>query len=285
MGQDLEQPRKFASRRLKCDDPRVRNKYIKHYEQYIEKKQLRERSHNLYKAQQKCRKFHTGEKDWKPRTTILGVRGLFWKLACNRAYGAWVQIRYHASLRTKALLHNVIISDTNAGIVSKLKEAMAKWRQYSKAEAEEDRKTFFQKKATAIAEEKNTTMEKIMKQLRLIEDQKQSASKIKIVRGKLRSGGVSRVTYLDKNGVIHESTGREHLEELCNNANEATLQQTADLPFTTGALQEDVGWLGIYPAVFMMLDGTDAPPEEVDDYTKKLIKKFRQNRKVTEHDP
>jgi hypothetical protein len=30
MGQELEQSRKFAARRLKCDDPRVRNKYIQH---------------------------------------------------------------------------------------------------------------------------------------------------------------------------------------------------------------------------------------------------------------
>jgi hypothetical protein len=88
-------------------------------------------------------------KDWSPKTTILGVRVLFWKLACNRAYGAKVQIRYHARLRTKALLQNVIIMDTTAGIVTKLKEAMAKRRQYSKAE--EDRKTFLQKKATAVA--------------------------------------------------------------------------------------------------------------------------------------
>jgi hypothetical protein len=43
MGLELEQSRKFAARRLKCDDPRARNKYIQHYEQYIEKKQLRER--------------------------------------------------------------------------------------------------------------------------------------------------------------------------------------------------------------------------------------------------
>jgi hypothetical protein len=34
-----------------------------------------------------------------------------------------------------------------------------------------------------------------------------------------------------------------------------------------------------------MLDSTYEPPEEVDEYTKKLIKQFRQNRKVTEHDP
>jgi hypothetical protein len=47
MGQELEQSRKFAAQLLKCDDPRVRNKYIKHYEQYIEKKQLRERSRKL----------------------------------------------------------------------------------------------------------------------------------------------------------------------------------------------------------------------------------------------
>jgi hypothetical protein len=46
---------------------------------------------------------------------------------------------------------------------------MSKWRRYSKAEAEEYRKILLQKKETAIAEEKNTTMEKIMNQLRLRE--------------------------------------------------------------------------------------------------------------------
>jgi type III secretory pathway component EscR len=82
-------------------------------------------------------------------------------------------------------LQTVEITDTNAGIVSNLKEAMSKWRKYSKAEIEEDRNTFFQKKATAIAEEKNTTMENSMKQLRLREAQKRSATQIKMVRGKL----------------------------------------------------------------------------------------------------
>jgi hypothetical protein len=55
-------------------------------------------------AQQQCRKFCIGEKDRTQKTTILGVRVLFWKLACNRSYGVKVQRRYHARLRTKALL-------------------------------------------------------------------------------------------------------------------------------------------------------------------------------------
>jgi hypothetical protein len=38
---------------------------------------------------------------------------------------------------------------------------VSQWRKYSKAEAAEDRQTFFQKKTTSISEEKNTTMEKI----------------------------------------------------------------------------------------------------------------------------
>jgi hypothetical protein len=224
------------------------------------------------------------KKDWSPKTTIMGIRVLFWKLACNRAYGAKVQRWYHARLRKKSLLQNVKIPDTTAGIVTKLKEAMSKWIKYSKAEAEEDRNTLLQKKATAIAEEKNTTMENITKKLRLREDKKRSATQIKMVRGKLRSGGVSRVTYLDDNGVVNKSTGRGHLEE-CNKANEAKFEQTADTPFMTGVLQEDVGWLGIGPAVCMMLDGTYEPPAEVDEYTKKFIKQFRQNRKATEYDP
>jgi hypothetical protein len=80
--------------------------------------------------------------------------------------------------------------DSTAGIVTKLKEEMAEWKQ---------------KKAMALTEEKNTMMEKITKQLRLREDQKRYANQIKIVWGKLRSGGVSRVIYLDENGLIQES--------------------------------------------------------------------------------
>jgi hypothetical protein len=49
-------------------------------------------------------------------------------LECNRAHGAKVQGWYHARLRKKALLQTVEIPDTNAGIVSKLKEALSKWR-------------------------------------------------------------------------------------------------------------------------------------------------------------
>jgi hypothetical protein len=35
----------------------------------------------------------------------------------------------------------------------------------------------------------------------------------------------------------------------------------------------------------MVLEGTYEPPEELDGYTKNLIKQFRQNRKTTEHYP
>jgi formate dehydrogenase maturation protein FdhE len=80
---------------------------------------------------------------------------------------------------------------------------MVKCMQYSKAEEEEERKKFLQKKLTSIAEEKSTTMKKIMNQLRLRESQKRSATQIKIVRGKLRSGGVSTVTFLNENRVIN----------------------------------------------------------------------------------
>jgi hypothetical protein len=51
--------------------------------------------------------------------------------------------------KKKLLRQNVIIPDSTAGIVTKLKEPMKKWKQYSKAEAEEYRNAFF-------AEESNT---------------------------------------------------------------------------------------------------------------------------------
>jgi hypothetical protein len=95
----------------------------------------------------------------------------------------WILKLYHARPSSHARLCMLFL--INAGIVSKLKEAMSKWRKYSKADTEEERKTFLQNKSTTIAEEKNTTMEKIMKQLRLRDAKKRSASQIKMVRGKL----------------------------------------------------------------------------------------------------
>jgi transcriptional regulator len=71
-------------------------------------------------------------------------------LAFNRAFGAKVQRLYHERLKKKAPSQNVKIPDTTVGIVTKLKEAMSKWIKYSKAEAEEDRKIFLQKKKTAM---------------------------------------------------------------------------------------------------------------------------------------
>jgi hypothetical protein len=56
--------------------------------------------------------------------TLVGIRVLLWKLACNRAYMAKVQRQYHARQRKKALLQTVTIPDDNAGIVTKLKQAM-----------------------------------------------------------------------------------------------------------------------------------------------------------------
>jgi hypothetical protein len=96
---------------------------------------------------------------------------------------------------------------------------------------------------------------------RLREDQKRSATQIKSVWKKLRSGGVSRVTFLNDNGIVHECTGREHLEVLCNNGNKEKLQQTAENTFMTVSLQEDVGWIGVGPPVCMMLDGPYEPPD------------------------
>jgi hypothetical protein len=104
-----------------------------------------------------------------------------------------------------------------------------------------------QEKATTIVEEKNTTMENITMQLRLRDSQKRYVTQIKMVWGKLRSGGISRVTYLDENGVVHKSTGREHLEDMFNKANKAKLQQKSDTTFMTRDIQEDMGWLGIGP--------------------------------------
>jgi hypothetical protein len=119
MGQDLEPPSKFSAQQLKCDDPHIRNTYITHYEKFIKDKQILVRGQQLDETvqatgltpdqaqvyeeldalgkkgvdeeQQQCRKLCTGNVDWTPKTTLLGLRVQFWKLPCNRAHGVKVQ--------------------------------------------------------------------------------------------------------------------------------------------------------------------------------------------------
>jgi hypothetical protein len=44
MGKDMEPSKKFAPRRLKCDDPRIRNKYLSEYKMYIEGRDIEGRA-------------------------------------------------------------------------------------------------------------------------------------------------------------------------------------------------------------------------------------------------
>jgi hypothetical protein len=127
MGKELEQYKKFSARRLKYDGPRVRNKYIYHYEQYMEKKKLRDRSRKLasdakelgltqqqeqeyeqldalrkkrvYESQQQCRKFRTGEKDWSPKNDTTWNQSPFLEVGMQQ--GLWGQGSTTVSYKAK----------------------------------------------------------------------------------------------------------------------------------------------------------------------------------------
>jgi hypothetical protein len=47
MGKDMEPSKKCASRRLTCDDPRIRNKYISNDETYIKRRDIRNEEREL----------------------------------------------------------------------------------------------------------------------------------------------------------------------------------------------------------------------------------------------
>jgi hypothetical protein len=95
------------------------------------------------------------------------------------------------------------------------------WCKFAQYEAVELLKTFLEKKAETIAKEKGKdSLEKAIKQLQLREEKQCLATQIKAIWNKLQLGGVSRVTYIDEQGILQESMGREHLELLCNSANE-----------------------------------------------------------------
>jgi homoserine acetyltransferase len=174
--------------------------------------------------------------DWTPKTTLLGLRVQFWKLSCNRAHGFKVQRQYLARIQKKKYYRTHQFLIVHRALLINIRRRLQSGGSIAGRKQRRQERHFWRRRQQQLQRRKTQIWEKIVKQLRLREDQKRSATQNKAVQKKLRSGGVSRVTFFDKNGIVHESTGSEHLEDLCNNANEAKLQQTAETPFMAGAL-------------------------------------------------
>jgi hypothetical protein len=91
------------------------------------------------------------------------------------------------------------------------------------------------------------------------------------------------VEYTDANGFEQECTTTEEINDDCIDEGYKRYAQAHGLPFLTGQLLEDIGFLGNHNIVQAILDGTYDCPEEVYEFTPKIIKELRRPGMANRH--
>ncbi len=100
-----------------------------------------------------------------------------------------------------------------------------------KGTANELRQTALENLTATIALTGNSTQEKTLKQLRERESQRQTARKLRYLRGKLRSGSTTIVTTVDEAGNRVDITNQHDMEKAILDNNHKKFLQSTIHPF------------------------------------------------------
>ena len=301
-GFNMPNSSKPAARRLKSSDPKIRNKWNRLYSEFLTKHkvhrrifkleehvmaggtmQMKEqqeyskimnlRNQGIQHADKHCRKLTMGNVPFSPDIIATCEKLQMWKGIRTRKTGRKFSLKKIRRLEHKHKVQDAM-SYSIKEVENKIVETMKTYKAQKKV-AQSLRTSFLQGLADAMAEEKNTEVEKILKQLNTHERQRTSARRIKATLGKLHGGSITKVDIEHGDGSIEEITTKEGIEEACMNENENKYRQTQMSPFMKEPLLSDIGYLGNTKACEDILRGRYTVPEGVNIYTRELIHHMR----------
>ena len=290
------------ARRLKCDDPRIVNKFNGDYAKYLKQHKLGEKvqqlrqqlSGELTKEQQleyeridkkrsegapyaesRCRKLKMGQVPFSDKlqaaSAIVDAR----RLQLTKLHGGKVSSRFlQRTFQAAGVEYKRDIS-LQEGIAAK-KEAINSYIKVKK-KGPELRRTFQENLAQARAEAGNTSAAKELIQLQTREQQRLNWFNIKRVTGKLQGGGVTFVTELQPNGTYKPLREKIEIEQAFMKANEAKYRQSYDTDFLTEPMLSEFGYLGLTENAAKVMDGTYEVPATAGPYVQKLLDHLKMN--------
>jgi hypothetical protein len=291
-----------AARRLKSSDPKIRNKWNQLYAAFIKQHKIHQRifkletmiakggtmtetdkneygkimqirNQGIKYADKNCRKLTMGNVPFSP--TIIATCEILqlWKGIKTRHAGRKFSLKKIKRLEKKHKIQDAM-GYTVHEVEAKIRDTMKVYKTQKK-EARMLRTTFLQGKASAMAEENNTAVEKILKQLVDHELQRTAARRIKATLGKLTSGSVTKVDVEQEDGRMIEETTKEGIERACMEENEKKYRQTEASPCMQEPLCSELGYLGISESCNQILAGTYQPPEGTNIYTRELLQHMK----------
>ena len=129
--------------------------------------------------------------------------------------------------------------------------------------------------AEAIAEEGNSDKQKVLTELRQREAQRNTAWRIRFLRGKFISGSTTTVTVTTPDGQVSDLTSKEAVENAILTNNQKKFQQSFHLPFLQNPLKQQFGFKSLMTAARAVLAGVYECAEDIDPYVKDFLHALR----------
>lgn len=181
-------------------------------------------------AESKCRKLRTGQVAFSPELNAVRLKIKVWLLLVSKAKGRKVSSWLISRSIRKANMNQEVKLFSEETLQEQLKLAYQDYYKV-KGTANELRQTALENLAAAIALTGNSTQEKTLKQLRERESQRQTARKLRYLRGKLRSGSTTIVTTVDEAGNRVDITNQHDMEKAILDNNHKKFLQSTIHPF------------------------------------------------------
>ena len=288
------------ARKLKSNDPKVRNKFIKDYENHLRQHKAIPKLYDLQNrmtlplrredsseleaifkirhegiklAEAKCRKLRMGAVPYSEEFRLASKRIELWRAVDSKKKGSKYSMTKLRRLEKILKIHNCL-NLTSTEIKLNIKEAYKNYWTVKK-EAKQHRLNFLERKAQDIANESGLVTENVYKQLMMRENQRLAARRIKYTLKKLREGSVTRIEIPVGNDQWQEITTKKGIEKGCISENIKKYRQTESTPCMIQPLRNELGFLGNTPAAEAILRGTYTFPQEVSQFSKELLQEFK----------
>jgi hypothetical protein len=287
---------KPSARRLKSDNPRVRNRWLDIYEDFLRQHDLHTRQYALeasidgqlseaqiieYEyirskrmegiklADLKCRKLHMGEVPFSAKYKELTSKIELWK--------AVVKKKRHCKFSQSKLRRLERMTGVDNSLHCSLPQALEKERECYlaywdlKKHARHERQTFLEQKARSIATESGGRTASIIKQLISREKQREASRRIKCTLHQIRNSGVTKVEIGGDNMETVEITTKTGIERACMDENRNKFQQTQNTPCMMEPLRSALGGIGTTDACRDILRGEYVPPQGTPSFTREFL--------------
>jgi hypothetical protein len=191
-------------------------------------------------AERKCRKLRMGQVSYSPEIQQARLSIDAWSLLRKKAIGLKTSSRLLSRTLKKANIHFSLKKAGEQMIVDHLLAAFKHY--YSiKGSHKELRHTAIEKRAEAIAAEGNLEKGKVLKEIRQRERQRDTAKKIRFLRGKVSTSSTTLVMVQDANGISVDLTNKEDIERAIISNNKDSFHT----PFLQPPLVSEFGFKGL----------------------------------------